>query len=406
VISLDETSPSPLGRMPLFPAAVPGLAPSGPVNRRRQTQESRSRTCADRHGRSHMMNAEMFRGVLIRERKRADRSSDSFILMLVDLSDIGDGVGSWAARNAATHAVAIAKRETDVMGWFEDQSVIGLILPQLGDSSASTAPDLERRVRGELLRRLDAPTVNQISLRVHVHTQKKDANDFEPVDPLLGEFRSRGKGATLNETFKRILDVVGSLILLIMLSPVMLIIAALVKATSRGPVLFKQTRIGQRGQPFKMLKFRSMRPNAGSAIHQDYVTWFINSSGKQPAGSDSGVFKITNDPRITGIGRILRNTSLDELPQFLNVLMGQMSLVGPRPPLPYEVEQYKPWHCRRVLEAKPGITGLWQVTGRSRTTFDEMVRLDLRYARSYSLWMDIKILLATPKAVISGKGAC
>jgi lipopolysaccharide/colanic/teichoic acid biosynthesis glycosyltransferase len=171
-------------------------------------------------------------------------------------------------------------------------------------------------------------------------------------------------------------------------------------------VLFKQTRIGQRGQKFQMLKFRSMRPNAGSAIHQDYVTWFINSSGKQPAGTDSGVFKITNDPRITPIGRILRNTSLDELPQFLNVLMGQMSLVGPRPPVPYEVEQYKPWHCRRLLEAKPGITGLWQVTGRSRTTFDEMVRLDLRYARSYSLWMDIRILLATPKAVISGKGAC
>ena len=210
----------------------------------------------------------------------------------------------------------------------------------------------------------------------------------------------------MNEAFKRTLDIVGSLVLLITLSPVMLIIAALVKATSRGPVLFKQTRIGQRGQPFPMLKFRSMRPNAGSAIHQDYVTWFINSSGKQPAGNDSGVFKITNDPRITPIGRILRNTSLDELPQFLNVLMGQMSLVGPRPPLPYEVEQYKPWHCRRVLEAKPGITGLWQVTGRSRTTFDEMVRLDLRYARSYSLWMDIKILLATPKAVISGKGAC
>ena len=348
----------------------------------------------------------MFRGVLIRERKRADRSSDCFILMLVDLSEIGDGVGSWAARNAAIDAVAIAKRETDVMGWFEDQSVIGLILPQLGDSSASTATDLERRVRGELVRRLDAATVNQISLKVHVHTQKKDANDFEPIDPLLGEFRSRAQGATLNETFKRTLDIVGSLILLITLSPVMLIIAALVKATSRGPVLFKQTRIGQRGQPFQMLKFRSMRPNAGSAIHQDYVTWFINSSGKQPAGTDSGVFKITNDPRITPIGRILRNTSLDELPQFLNVLMGQMSLVGPRPPLPYEVEQYKPWHCRRVLEAKPGITGLWQVTGRSRTTFDEMVRLDLRYARSYSLWMDIKILLATPKAVISGKGAC
>jgi lipopolysaccharide/colanic/teichoic acid biosynthesis glycosyltransferase len=113
-----------------------------------------------------------------------------------------------------------------------------------------------------------------------------------------------------------------------------------------------------------------------------------------------------NDPRVTPIGHFLRKTSLDELPQLWNVLRGDMSLVGPRPPVPYEVEQYKPWHCRRVVDAKPGITGLWQVTGRSRTTFDEMVRLDLRYARTQSLWTDIKILLATPAAVIAGKGAC
>jgi len=353
-----------------------------------------------------MMSVQMFRSVLIRERKRADRSSDRFMLLLVDLAEVGHGAGSWAVRNAAIEAVAIAKRETDVMGWFEEQSVIGLMLPQLGAFSVSTASDLERRVRGELLRRLDATTANQISLKVHVHAQAKSDGDFDSIDPLLGEFRSRPEGASLNERVKRALDIAGSLALLIALSPVMLVIAVLVKATSKGPVFFRQTRIGQRGKPFPMLKFRSMRPNAGSAIHQDYVTWFINSSGKQAAGAEAGVFKITNDPRITSVGRILRNTSLDELPQFLNVLIGQMSLVGPRPPLPYEVEQYKPWHCRRVLEAKPGITGLWQVTGRSRTTFDEMVRLDLRYARSCSLWTDIKILLATPKAVISGKGAC
>ena len=121
---------------------------------------------------------------------------------------------------------------------------------------------------------------------------------------------------------------------------------------------------------------------------------------------NAGLFKIANDPRVTAIGRFLRRTSVDELPQLWNALRGDMSLVGPRPPLQYEVEQYQSWHRRRVLEAKPGLTGLWQVSGRSRTTFDEMVRLDLRYARSYSVWTDIKILLATPRAVISGKGAC
>ena len=353
------------------------------------------------------MSAEIFRGVLLRERKRADRSSERFMLLLVDISGVADGAGSSVIRNAAINAVSLAKRETDVMGWFDGQSVIGLILPQIGSFNVSTAPELERRVRGELAKRLDGGAVSRISIKVHVHSEGKDTGDaaFEPVDPLLGDLRSR-TGASLNDAVKRGLDVLGSLALLIVLAPVMLLIAALVKATSPGPVFFRQVRIGQRAKPFTMLKFRSMRPGAGHAIHQDYVTWFINSSGKQQVGADAGVFKITNDPRITGIGRILRNTSLDELPQFLNVLMGQMSLVGPRPPLPYEVEQYKSWHCRRVLEAKPGITGLWQVTGRSRTTFDEMVRLDLRYARSCSLWMDIKILLATPRAVISGKGAC
>jgi exopolysaccharide biosynthesis polyprenyl glycosylphosphotransferase len=401
VINLTERV---LEGAPFFPTPARGSVISS--YRRRHSDDGRQRVCAERHGRSHMMSAEMFRGVLIRERKRADRSSDSFVLLLVDLAQLGEAAECSFERNIVTETVAAVKRETDVMGWFEDQSVIGLIVPQLGDVTATAASDIERRVRGELVRRLDAVTASQISLKVHSHSSQKQDVDFAPVDPLLGDYRPRPARASVNDAFKRALDIVGSLMLLIALSPVMLIVAILVKATSHGPVFFKQTRIGQRGKPFQMLKFRSMRPNAGSAIHQDYVTWFIKQSGKQSEDKGSGVFKITNDPRITGIGRILRNSSLDELPQFFNVLMGEMSLVGPRPPLPYEVEQYKAWHCRRVLEAKPGITGLWQVTGRSRTTFDEMVRLDLRYARSYSLWTDVKILLATPKAVISGKGAC
>jgi len=189
------------------------------------------------------------------------------------------------------------------------------------------------------------------------------------------------------------------------LSPLLMVVAALVKLTSSGPVFFRQVRVGEGAKRFTMLKFRTMKVNADDRIHREYVSSLIAA---RKAGGDAaeGVFKITNDPRVTSIGRILRKTSLDELPQFLNVLTGEMSLVGPRPPIPYEVEQYKPWHHRRVLDAKPGITGLWQVTGRSRTTFDEMVRLDLRYAKKCSVWTDIKILLATPRAVVSGKGAC
>jgi lipopolysaccharide/colanic/teichoic acid biosynthesis glycosyltransferase len=157
---------------------------------------------------------------------------------------------------------------------------------------------------------------------------------------------------------------------------------------------------------FRMLKFRTMRVNADEAIHHAFVSSFIKSHEHADRATNTPLFKIADDPRVTPIGRILRRTSLDELPQLWNVVRGEMSLVGPRPPLAYEVAQYESWHRRRVIDAKPGLTGLWQVTGRSRTTFDEMVRLDLRYARSYSVWTDIKILLATPRAVISGKGAC
>ena len=156
-----------------------------------------------------------------------------------------------------------------------------------------------------------------------------------------------------------------------------------------------------------MLKFRSMVANSDASVHRDYVKKLIAGSDEVKSCTKSGekLFKLTNDQRVTGMGRILRRTSLDELPQLYNVLRGEMSLVGPRPPLPYEMEVYKTWHRRRVLEAKPGMTGLWQVKGRSRVTFDEMVRLDLQYASSWTPWMDIQILLRTPLAVIKGSGA-
>jgi lipopolysaccharide/colanic/teichoic acid biosynthesis glycosyltransferase len=159
-------------------------------------------------------------------------------------------------------------------------------------------------------------------------------------------------------------------------------------------------------KPFTMLKFRTMHVGADPAVHQQYVSRFIKQGIQAEDLGENGLFKLTDDTRVTRVGHFLRKTSLDELPQFWNVLRGEMSLVGPRPPLAYEVEHYEAWHLRRLVEAKPGITGLWQVTGRSTTTFDEMVRLDLRYARSRSVRADLQILLATPGAVIAGKGAC
>jgi lipopolysaccharide/colanic/teichoic acid biosynthesis glycosyltransferase len=163
-------------------------------------------------------------------------------------------------------------------------------------------------------------------------------------------------------------------------------------------------RVGQQGKLFSFFKFRSMYVNSNAAIHKEYTTRFI-SHGQAASDTDAAIYKITNDPRITRVGRVLRQTSLDELPQLWNVLRGEMSLVGPRPPLPYELKCYAAWHHRRVLEVKPGMTGLWQVTGRSRTTFNDMVRLDLRYVQQWSIWLDFKILLQTPKAVLMGNGA-
>ncbi len=360
----------------------------------------------ERH-QAHVVNESIFRSVLVRERKRADRFDQPFLLVLVSL-DQDASAGASSIWGSIIEGLAAVKRETDVIGWFDGRSVLGLIVPEVGASSSSVALELEGRVRRELQARLGPDVRSRVSLRLHAHPEEKEASEstFAPVDPLLSSLRPRQEQTPLRATLKRGLDIIGSVSILLVLTPLLLVVAALIKLTSPGPVFFRQTRVGNLAKPFTMLKFRSMHVNNDDAIHQQYVSWFIKSSSQKTGVGQPGVFKIADDPRITPIGHFIRKTSIDELPQFWNVLMGEMSLVGPRPPLPYEVEQYKAWHCRRVLEAQPGITGLWQVTGRSRTTFDEMVRLDLRYARSHSLWTDIKILLATPRAVISGKGAC
>jgi len=205
---------------------------------------------------------------------------------------------------------------------------------------------------------------------------------------------------------KRGIDLIGSLAALVLFLPFFLIIPILIKLTSPGPVFFRQDRLGQFGRVFTFLKFRSMHINNDDGIHRDFIKNFIaDKIAKNDSGDEPFVYKIKADPRLTPIGNFLRKSSLDELPQFLNVLKGEMSLVGPRPPIPYEVVNYELWHRRRILAQKPGITGLWQVTGRSLTTFDGMVRLDLRYSRKWSLLFDLKLLLATPMAVIRGKGA-
>jgi lipopolysaccharide/colanic/teichoic acid biosynthesis glycosyltransferase len=205
------------------------------------------------------------------------------------------------------------------------------------------------------------------------------------------------------------MDVAGSIAIIALFFPVFLAIALAITASSRGPILFRQQRIGQYGKPFTFLKFRSMKANNDSSVHEQYVAQLIAGNAQRfPSngnGDGAGIYKLTNDARVTRVGAFLRRSSLDELPQVFNVLMGHMSLVGPRPAIPYEVAAYQTWHRRRVLEVKPGITGLWQVNGRCRLSFDEMVRLDIQYAKICSPWVDMKILLRTPRAVLVGDGA-
>jgi lipopolysaccharide/colanic/teichoic acid biosynthesis glycosyltransferase len=347
---------------------------------------------------SRILSEELFNGVLKNERMRAERCNQPFVVLVVAADDQPDAAVAFMW-NPVLEAMAALTRETDVMGWIARRSVLGVIMTEIRTLDAAAAHELEALVARELVARLDAKTAAKLSVRLQVHSEQKR---MEEAGTLPGEPQK-----TTYDAIKRGLDVVGSLLLLVTLAPVLFLLGALVKLTSRGPVFFGQERVGQKMKPFTVLKFRTMYVNADPKLHRDYVTDFIKKSSSQSLKADDNrIFKLTNDPRVTFAGRILRKTSLDELPQLWNVLRGDMSLVGPRPPIPYEVEQYQPWHRRRVLDAKPGITGLWQVAGRGRTTFDDMVRLDLRYARTCSLRTDLKILLATPRAVISGKGAC
>lgn len=201
---------------------------------------------------------------------------------------------------------------------------------------------------------------------------------------------------------KRAVDVVLSATALLILLPLLVMLALTIKLHSPGPVLFRQTRIGKDGKPFTFLKFRSMRHSADTSIHREHVAALIKNHDLAPTGGKSA--KMQRDPRITGLGRILRKTSLDELPQLINVLRGEMSLVGPRPCIPYEAELFQQSHRRR-FEALPGITGWWQVKGRNRVSFDDAMRMDIYYIDHLSFWLDLKILVLTPFAVLTGKGA-
>lgn len=361
-----------------------------------------------------LLSEELFQRMISLERKRSERTQRPFVLLLIDAGRILPATENGGVLLEILAALQAAIRETDTVGWYATNSILGVIFTEIALDSKLILSTILSRISNALRDQLTIDQLSEIEFSLHLFPEEWDPDNPDPKSnpTLYPDLRKRNDSNRVGRVIKRTMDIVGSILLLALLSPVFLVIAAAIKLTSRGPVLFCQQRIGEHGVPFTFLKFRSMYTNNDASQHKEYVRQLIaGQAAKHPTngngiGNDGGIFKLTTDPRITPVGSFLRRTSLDELPQFFNVLRGEMSLVGPRPPVPYEVEAYATWHRRRLLEAKPGITGLWQVYGRSRVGFDDMVRLDLRYARDYSPWLDLKILLQTPRAVIGGNGAC
>jgi lipopolysaccharide/colanic/teichoic acid biosynthesis glycosyltransferase len=350
-----------------------------------------------------------FHRVISIERRRTERSSKPFLLMLLDMGNHLSSETSGKNVQKLLTALAVATRETDIPGWYENDRIVGVMFTEICfDDRETIVSTMIARLSDILRNNLSLEQFNRVSISFHVFPEDWDQDSRKPSNPVLyPDLSKQANKKRASGALKRVMDVVGSSLALLLCAPMFLLIAIAVKATSKGPIFFRQRRLGQDGEAFTFLKFRSMKVGNDSNVHKEYIKKLIsgNAERHQCNGTGEGVFKLVGDTRITRVGAFLRKTSLDELPQFINVLRGEMSLVGPRPPIPYEVESYQVWHRRRLLEAKPGITGLWQVSGRSRVTFDEMVRLDLRYARTCSPWMDIKILLRTPLAVVLGEGA-
>lgn len=377
-----------------------------------------------------ILGLEQFRYLLLRERSRADRVRSQLSLVVLDLS-------SAAVRNEALAELFLGVqariRETDAFGWFDRRS-LGILLPDTGATGAMVlAKDLMAKLRGvppgTTWRVYSYPEDHlppdprwDGELRLPQSHDGRDSRRDTPSGVGSGGRRSpapsgppspsgmptragsrdpRIEIAPLRSVFfvrrsllTRLMDIAVASMALVLVSPILLLAAIAVKLSSPGPVLFRQRRVGQWGQEFTLFKLRSMTFDAERRKQE------VLALNEQ----EGPVFKCKADPRITPVGRFLRKTSIDELPQLWNVLKGEMTLVGPRPPLQSEVDYYEPWQRRR-LEMRSGLTCIWQVSGRSSILFNDWVRLDLRYARRKSFWFDLLLLARTIPAVLTGRGA-
>jgi len=384
-------------------------------------------------GSSGIYSPVQFQAALQREQARAERNGHQITLALLHANGHN---GDVRRTFRLLEALKSRLRVMDEAGWF-DPSRIGILMPYTAREGAwRMIEDLCSLLDGELTA-ADCSVYtypcdpSDDSAEFPEHTSKDidatDSGDGPAAENLFtatGHGGSRGNssaGASMvcervhpgvactypimvvpssePSAWQRGLDIACSLLGFTILAPVLLGTALLIKLVSPGPVFFKQVRIGRGGKPFMLWKFRTMVANADSSIHQNHVAQLINGTAENGEAKSKPMTKLDNDPRVIPLGTILRGACIDELPQLINVLRGEMSLVGPRPPIPYEVRDYEPWQRRR-LDAVPGLTGLWQISGKNKLTFDEMVRLDIQYNRKRSAWMNIVIMLRTPRVIL------
>lgn len=332
------------------------------------------------------------------EKQRTDRTKSplSVIVFTLDRDRSADHAGFWQLLQLLSES----KRVTDILGYLTDQKVV-LLLPHTDAGGSEALIAIIRKRAGDLPVGVASATYpDEMFDNLMQDTQRAcDSAELLFQVPL-------NNPPYIDGVLKRLIDVAGSMFGLILFSPIMLVTAVAIKATSPGPVIFRQARVGLRGRPFQFFKFRSMAVNSDDRIHREYVANLIE--GKLDAINkgdvDRPLYKLRDDPRITKVGRFIRKTSIDELPQLWCVLKGEMSLVGPRPALEREVTRYS-LDDRRRLEALPGLTCTWQVSGRSDIPFPEQLRMDVEYIEGQSLKQDVKLLLKTIPAVATGRGA-
>jgi exopolysaccharide production protein ExoY len=354
-------------------------------------------------------SSRVFASILHRERDRADRTGQEFSLAVFEVGNGGRKTD--AARNLVpilTHRI----RSTDSIGWLADGR-IGAVL-------SHTRPECAWKFVANVRKAYNASDPPECVVYAYPSSWLPGDDEDPPRDPrslrktpvpgetggsgmLFSRVDAADRAKPIEELephclfriplWKRAIDIVGSLVALLLLSPLLLLVALLIRIVSPGPALFRQKRVGYLGRIFTIWKFRTMHVKADTTLHRAYLRELIRNE-KEMTKLDNG-----RDPRIIPFGNLLRATGIDELPQLINVLLGDMSLVGPRPCLPYEAREYDPWQNRR-FDTLPGLTGLWQVSGKNRTTFKEMMRLDIGYARKRALLLDVMIVLKTIPAII------